>query len=529
MKNKFKETLDKFIKLLFVTFTLSFIFVSCDNYIYDNQEPDWLGASIYDYLKDNGNFENYTRLIEDLDYVEVLSRTGSKTLFVANDSAFDEFYKNNEWGVTSYEQLTLAQKKIILNFGMINNAYLIDMLANYNNSGTLQENAAFRRTTAISVLDSIPFNSPSSLPDNAHWEYYKTNGLYLLKDSSSWTTVCLTQKFMDQARITDEDFKTLTGISREQKGAYVFGNKIIKKDIACKNGYLNIMERVLIPPVNMAEYVLTNTNTTVFSSLLERFGAPYYDNAKTILARQLYPNFKDSIFVKKYFAKVGGATIYKGKPISAELLLPFDPGWNSYARTASGNSLESDMAAMFVPTDQAMENFFNSGAGAVLKDRFHYWNSVPTDILPLFIKRHMRTSLLESLPSRFSTMVDEDNSVVPVTAADIEKVYFGSNGVVFLTNKVYPPDDYGSVYGPVLLSANNASPSNKTKIWNWAINQNDFRLYLNSIVSRYSFFVPTDEYFKYYIEPVSTAKTVVGALKYWYNEKTQTVNAPVYN
>lgn len=528
MKNYFKGTFYRYAKLFIGLAVGSFFAVSCDTYQYDDKEPDWLGASIYDYLKTDGHFTNYTRLIEDLGYTEVLSKTGSKTLFVANDSAFNEFYKSNQWGVTGYDQLTLAQKKLILNFGMINNAYLVDMLSNYNNAG-LKEGAAMRRETAISVLDSLPFNSSEQLPASSYWEYYKTKGMYLLKDNTPWTLVCFTQKHMEQAQITNDDFSVITGLSRVTNDAHVFGIKIIKKDITCKNGYLNVLERVMIPPVNMAEHVSTNPDMSMFSSLLERFSAPFFDPASTLQYRQLHPEFTDSIFVKKYFARAGGMPrTPAGTAITADMLLPFDPGWNSYERTTSGYALESDMAAMFVPSNDAMNTFFNSGAGAVLKDRFGSWDDVPTDILPLFIKRHMRSSFVESVPSRFATMVDEDNSPLPVSKGDIEKVFVGSNGVVFQTNKVYPPDDYSSVYGPVLLSANDASAVNKTKIWKWAIIQNDFRLYLNSMVSRYSFFVPTDEYFKNYIDPVAIAKDVPGALKFWYNSKTSAVNATVY-
>lgn len=528
MRNYFKGTLSRFARLLPALLVVSLLLVSCDKYPYDDKEPDWLGASIYDYLKTDGHFTNYTRLIEDLGYTEVLSRTGSKTLFVANDSAFTEFYKSNQWGATSYEKLTLAQKKLILNFSMINNAYLIDMLSNYNNGG-LKEGAAFRRETAISVLDSLPFNPGSILPASASWDNYRFKGLYILQDNTPWTLVCFTQKHLEQAQITNEDFQIITGLTRVNNDAHIFGVKIIKKDITCKNGYLNVLQSVMIPPVNMAEYVVNNPEMSMFSKLLERFSAPFYDQANTILYRQLHPEFTDSIFVKKYYAKQGGRfTTPSGTAIPQDLLLPFDPGWNSYARTTSGYQLESDMAAMFVPSNAAMNAFFNSGAGAVLKDRFGSWDNVPTDILPLFIKRHMRSSFIESVPSRFPTMVDEDNSVLPVSKSDIEKVYVGSNGVVYQTSKVYPPDDYSSVYGPVLLSANDAAVSNKTKVWKWAITQNDFRLYLNSMVSKYSFFVPTDEYFKNYVDPVAISKDVPGAIKYWYNNKTSAVNATIY-
>ena len=512
---------------------ISGMFVACDDYLYDDKEPDWLGASIYDYLKADDNFSYYVKLIEELEYDTVLSKTGSKTLFVADDEAFREFFSNNEWGVSSYEQLSRAQKSLIINFGMINNAYLVEMLSNYNNNG-LKEGQAFRRQTAVSVLDSVPFEPGNVLPEGPYWDFYRDKGLYLLKDNTPLTLMYFTQKHMEQAQISDNDFSILTGRNRSENEAHVFGYKIKQKDIVCKNGYINVMEKLMIPPKNMAEYINTNPNTSLFSKVLNRFCVPRPDMASTAqyqnLMNRLYGKvITDTVFVKRYFARLGGTTVYpSGQSVTTDLLLPYDPGWNMYQRTVGGNALQSDMAAMFVPTNAAMQNYFNSPQGAVLKDRFVEWDSVPLDILPLFIKRHMRTSLIESVPSRFANMVDEDNSVLPVIASDIEKVYLGTNGAVFETNKVYPPDDYISVYGPVLLSANDVSPSNKTKVWKWAIVQNDFRLYLNSLVSRYSFFVPTDEYFSRYIDPISYGKDVTGGLKFWYNNLTKTVNATVY-
>jgi uncharacterized surface protein with fasciclin (FAS1) repeats len=208
-------------------------------------------------------------------------------------------------------------------------------------------------------------------------------------------------------------------------------------------------------------------------------------------------------------------------------LLPFNPGWNGYRSEA----LEADMAAMFVPTDEAMNNYFNSGIGAILKDRFGSWDNIPDDIILPFIKRHMRNSLRESVPSRFSKMVDSENYALPVQKGHIVSSFLASNGNVYITNEVYPPVDYISVYSPVLLSPN-------SKIMNWAINISQrsvdgtmfafYKLYLNSLVSKYSLFIPTDEYFSKYIDPIAYGQEVSGVLKYWYNEKTSTVNATVY-
>lgn len=496
---------------------------SCqEDYILDEQEPEWLGASIYDYLVDQGNYTYYVQIVEDVGVKEVLQKTGSKTVFVANDEAFERFFQDNTWGVSSYGDLSETQKRLILNFGMVNNAYLIETLSNYYD-GELSEGQSMRRETAISPLDTIFFEK-DNLPNTQHWNDYKNRGIYLLKDNTNSPLVYFLQSQLTYAAITNDDFKKITGSEREEGDAHVFDKKVIKRDIVCKNGYVNILDDVLIPPVNMADYLASETRTDSFSIILERFSAPYYDGGNTNIYKQLHPGFTDSIYVKEYFAPeiMGGRErLPNNRLINTEYLLPFNPGWNSYRDVESGIPLQADMGAVFAPTNDAMNQYFNFGAGKILKDRFGSWNSVPDDIASLFLQRHLRTSLIASTPSRFYKMTDTENSPIYVDEEDIVDSYVGVNGVVYLTNNVYPPDDYVSVYGPVLFSEH-------TRVFNWAIRQNDFRLYLNSLISRYSFFVPTDEYFKNYIEPVAYGKNIKAALKFWYNDEDRTVNATVY-
>lgn len=59
-------------------------------------QPSSLGNSIYERLQESGDYSYTIKLIDDLDQTRVLSQTGSKTLFVADDAAFEEFFKNNE-------------------------------------------------------------------------------------------------------------------------------------------------------------------------------------------------------------------------------------------------------------------------------------------------------------------------------------------------------------------------------------------------------------------------------------------------
>ena len=545
MKNYFRKTFYRLDMMLIILVTGVTLLASCtDDYYYDKKEPTWLGASIYDYLKTDGHFTNYVKLADDLGYADVLKLTGSKTLFVANDSAFVEFYKTNVWGVKSYTELSLAQKKMILNFSMINNAYLLHTLANYYSAGTFYEGMAMGRLTALSALDSIPFDYGDKVSTGKYWDNYRIKGIHVLKDNTAQPMVYFSPKFINKYGITSGDFSILLGgATRGADDFYVFNNKVIKPDITCKNGYIQVLQSVLIPPTNMAQYIQDNSNvnipsnlrTSIFSKLLDRFCAPYYDAPNNILYKQLNPLFTDSIFVKKYFSGAGTYTV-NGNLWTTSLLpsglpslnvLPFDPGINSNPTAlAFGNR-----NAMFVPSDDAMNSYLNSDIGAIIKSRFGNWENIPDEIVMPFIKRHMRASLLESLPSKFGQMVDAENYSLPVTTSQIAKTYTGVNGEVFVTNKVYPPVDYISVYSPVLLS-------NNSKIMNWAINITQtsafgsfafYRLYLNSLVSKYSLFIPTDEYFNNYIDPIAYGQDKQGVLKFRFNTKTSSVTALVYS
>ncbi|GAO30830.1 fasciclin domain-containing protein [Geofilum rubicundum] len=520
MKNEIWKHSIRHLLMVCLLLVGSFWLVSCeDDYIYDDQEPEWLGESIYDYLVEQQRFTNFVRLIDDIGYGEVLARTGSKTLFVADDAAFERFFTDNPWGVGSYQELSLAQKKLIMNFGMIDNAYLLGTLANYN-SGGLVEGAAIRRTSALSPFDSIVYESGNILPSSPYWEPYRTSGLYMLTDQTSKPIMYFLQRPLENAAISDADFKLITGVERQNGDAHLFDIKVVEADVTCKNGYVHILEEVMLPPLNMAEHIRSNERTQIFSELLERFSAPYYFSQWDQDYKLVNPDFTDTLFVKGYFSRnaANGPTTYPdGTTVPVDLRLIFNPGNNNY----SNGPLQADMATLLAPSDAAMQEYLATGSGAILSERFGSWEGIPDNIVIKFLDRHMRTSFLESVPARFDKMSDGSNNRINITSGDIQNTYLASNGLVYETNAVYPPNDYVSVYAPVLFGAN-------TKIFNWIINRLDYTFYLNSLVSRYSFFVPTDEFFENYIDPFTIGKNVPGALKFKYNESTSNVNAIIH-
>lgn len=489
--------------IVFFLFT-SFILNSCKDTRLEDVIPSWLGGSIYEqlqdgYVDDNGvthTFNTYIKLINEIGYADVLNKTGSKTVFVADDAAFERFFENNQWNVSSYEQLTIAQKRLILNSSMINNALLIENLSTIEGP---VEGQALRRTTALAVLDTIPFEPGSNLPKNAYWDRFRTTGVRLAKDATATPMLSFLETQMLAHNISNADFSILfNGKVREKDDAYIYNTKVIVRDITCQNGYIHILENVLIPPSNMADIMLNAPETKIFSSFIERYAAPYFHAGLTNQLHQA--GIDDSVFVKGYFSE-RSATV----PFSSTLkvcadpnhnyvssFLLFDPGWNQYSSSVT-SSFQTDMGAIFAPSDEALNRYFTQGSGRALIDRYGSVDNIPNNVLDKLIRNHMKSSFLASSPSQFSNIVDDAQEKMGVTASQIDKVYLASNGVVYVTNTVYPPALYSSVMFPAAINEN-------MKVFNWAIEQLEFAPYLLSMVNTYSLLIPTDNFT--YIVPI---------------------------
>ena len=159
------------------------LFQSCEDDLLTGQ-PSWLGNSIYDELDSDGNYKTVLRLIDDLGFHDKMSRTGSVTIFVADDAAFDQWFQTNKLGVRSYEQLSTAQKKQLLNKSMINNAYLIELMSNVS-ADPPEAGKAMRRPNSSSVFDSIYVMRHEDMNgDMPAWAWYKQNkkDIILFKD-----------------------------------------------------------------------------------------------------------------------------------------------------------------------------------------------------------------------------------------------------------------------------------------------------------------------------------------------------------
>lgn len=499
---------------------------SCDNEDLEGQ-PAWLGESIYEQLQQDGNYHHMLRLIDDLNYTSVLSKTGSKTLFAASDSAFNDWFKNNPWGVKNYESLSNAQKKLLLNSAMVNNAYLVELLSNVETElADPEDGKCMRRETAVSVYDSVSRILPADMPLTSYWDEHrgKQQGIILLKDDNAQPMIHFLPRFMAMNNITAEDLSILTnGQSNTTNDAWVNGKKIVERDITCKNGYIHKVDGVMLSSDNMAQIVRNHANMSQWSTLLDRFCAPYYDAEATQAYNRLYGG-NDSVFVLRYFSSQNKHELETDPHRRfVEACLSFDPGWNHYMYTnTAGKDLHYDCGALLVPTNEALDAWWN-GEGFALQNQYKEWARVPDKVLVELIKVNMVPEFVKTVPSKFLNIVNDAKVEMGVTKADIDSCFMGCNGVVYLTNKVFSPATYSSVAFPALVHTETMN------IIYWGIDKLGFKPYLNSMDSYYSFFVPTNQGMLRYVDPCSFGASNTIMYEFYWDEDRQTVSARRYN
>lgn len=590
MNYRFKELASKSLCGVCLAFVCGGFIACKDDYDLDDEGnyPSWMGGSIYQALKNpqslngsggqklTGTFKTYLRLIDDLNYAETLNKTGSKTIFPANDSAFARFFRNNQWGVGSYEELSDPQKKQLLYASMLDNAVLVEMLSNVSDNSqkpavNVIQGMALKHATGINVLDEIEhLTNKDSLPqNNSHWAPYYDKGIYFVADATNQMMVHFTQEQMTANGITTSgtdgnpsDFEVITGMpyDESERSAYIFRNKIISPDVTCQNGYIHQMQDVLLSPGNMAQVIKNNGESNYYSRMLERFSAPYFEQTVTGNYNdyaELYNLPKiDSIYEKRYFSERshGGAVALTPTGVNVPYKLPFDPGWNEY-NDGTAKSAIANIAAMFVPTDKALWEFFKpDGDGAFLINLFGDYpnteenlmanlDSIPLENVGQIIGNLMAPSFINSVPSKFGTVMDEasdpmglDYSVLNRNADNTFDVKIANNGVVYMLNKMFAPPSLLCVSAPVSLS-------NKLRVMNEAIygdklhgisglNLNlHFYAYLQAMSANYGLFIPMDEAFfnNYYIDPSSLNQQQSRVLQFSYTAKSPYIKCDAYS
>lgn len=570
MKNRYCRMGKALLAAMCLLSTCGITYSCSDDYDLPDTKPGFLGGSIYDELKTR-NFNTVVRLIDDLGYADVLSKTGSKTLFAASDSAYQQFFATTTWTdgagnpIRSYEQLSQAQKAHLLNNAMLNNPYVLEMLSNTEGGG---KDLCLRQGTQASGVDSVTCfrwdelphslaaTATSDVPQSVtiggvdFWAFYRNQArghMYVANDGTNPMLTHFLEGNMNYRNVKRSDITFILNLpvdswkdaDGENQGAgyenrsYVYDARIIQSDITCMNGYIHVLDKVLVTPPNMAEVIRQNPNMQMFSHILDRFSIPVYNPSLTKSYAALHDIGLDSVYSKHYVSErsVGATPItsYKqGASITTQSLpsnypsLPYDPAWNTYMINVNTPATQ-DMGAMFVPSDDALEDYFLRGGGRVVLENYatipfaqinrsnldEQLYQIPLNIIAALVRNLMKDSFNESVPSKYLTIMnDAQDQMFQQYSSEAEYrskfngVQLANNGVVYEMNTVVPPADYAAVLAPVLQSPD-------TKVVNAVLTADDafvqgggfasaplqryYSTYLKAMQARFSFFVPTDE------------------------------------
>lgn len=535
----------------------------------EDSKPSWLGESIYGELQNpagkgllSGTFNTYLRLVDDIGYAEVLQRTGSNTVFPANDEAFDRFFRSGTWpGVNSYEDLTMAQKKLLLNGSMLKNALLTDMLSSVMSDGKLTPGMAVKHETNINRIDSVTYyplaTAKEVYPNNPNWARFD-NGIAVVCDETNPMLVHFTEDYMLSNGITttgaNSDFSIIVGGEYKSPDTYIYRNRVTAANITCQNGYIHQVENVIVPPGNLAQVMKKADDLTIISHLFDRFAVPYY-NRQSDLTSYYNSWYKeeqdaghnmagiinpDSIFEVRYLSDISqGEEIFSGTGSgSGSERLSFDIGWNEYYMGNTGQEL-LDVGALFIPNDETIKDYFVNGSGKPIIERYCKDSEFPNtaenvikniDFIPLnvvnrLLSNMMQTSFKATVPSKFDKITDiESGDFMGITTADLAQkdgvadVRIANNGVIYVLNRVLSPNSYSAVSAPTLFNTG-------MNIIGWMIDNKsmigssnnpysidlDFYAYLLAMKANFALFLPTDDAFSlYYIDPARINRTGTG-------------------
>lgn len=525
---------------------------SCnDGYEWAQEKPAWLGQSIYDELARRGNFSIYLKMVDDLGRKDFLSKTGSVTVFVADDDTYRAYFKAH--GIDE-NHISMSMKRYLVNSTMLENAYVLDLLTNQPQDETILKGQVMRRTnTQWTVYDSIPSVMRGQLPAASvsadYWSMLREGGKSVcnLIDGGTVPMVHFIWRQMMSKGITKSDFSYLfNGTEFQEDDVYINNVKVREGNVTCQNGYIHVMDGVPEPLPNMAAYLRNNGNTKLFSKLLDRYSAPFKDVGttygyqtlqETYAGQNLYPDLAggEEVYRRRYFfssADGNSLTSYNGSEVNG--VLKFDPSQNDYAEgniySLNGgytNNVNLDMGAIFAPTDDALREYWNGESGSFLRERYpsdEPFENVPNDVLAEFLNNHMQYSFLSSLPSKFGLVLDDAKDPIGMESADIVSgnTMVCNNGAVYVMNKAYAPAAFRSVLAPTLVNTD-------MRIMNWAIGTLEFKPYLLSMVSYYDFLILTDKALSRYIDPVSYSGNDPRWLEFYYNADKNQVEARSYS
>lgn len=498
------------------------------------------GSTLYDNLQALGNYTTYLRLIDSFggikrafenkytdDERKNMGFIDTLTVFAPNDEAFARFFAHNVWTdqqgntISSYEQLSDSQKLSLIYMSYIPGFVTANNLHSNSNikanlrlySYDRQFNLVPYKHTGGTDINTFPPDSYSYIDYAKELNQHKVDGVWIgygtIGDYSGAAfayrggTMIWNDDYWQYNGLSHDDLSFIGAADTEGSEHIKIGNAhITQPNQRCKNGYLHLVDEVVVPQPNLM-YNLAQARLggkcSLASSLVQRFNYLKYD----------YLYYNDAFNVS-------------------------DSAWtvrNSLLDRVSTTTIQTP--AIILPTDEALKAFLLASDNplwqfGINKDNYYdMLMSLPREVLQPFVKEWFRTSFTDVLPSRYSNMRSAKGHqlLAGVTTPEayklaVQQVIPAVDGIIVVVDAVPNAEDLrneltfvklaGQVAGAA-LTANDRYEYNT----NAAPFSTDYQREMHN--KSFTMFVPADAGLKQYglVDPISMASNNRTSWRYW--------------
>jgi len=417
-------TMNRLLSRIFLLIALSALLAHCRKKAFDDYygRPDNLQPPIYQVLTAKGNFKSLLAVIDKSGYKDILSGAGSFTMFAPNDAAFQKYFADK--GISGVSQMDSATAKQLVTFSLVYNAFLKARLGDYQSTAGWVPNNAFRRRTTWYK----GFYNDSSYGGQKYTALASNrNNYFLFGDNNNKYTTYFVDNYFTAKGLTATDYNYFYP-NTAYKGFNVADAAVLNQDIVAENGYIDEIDKVIVPQPTIDEYLASKPEYSEFRKLFEKYMVTYLMSTDATNRYKLLTGNTSNVYIK---------TFNTG--------LSFSPNNENYLKLQD-NDGQSNGYTMFVPKNDVLLNYINS----VLLENYPSLDALPTQVIVDFLNAHMWTASV--WPSKFS-MYNNSQGETPKfnTATDILDKQVLSNGFFYGTNKVQAANVFSTVYGRAYL------------------------------------------------------------------------------
>ncbi|RZJ20598.1 MAG: hypothetical protein EON51_14560 [Acinetobacter sp.] len=320
----------------------------------------------------------------------------------------------------------------IVRYSMTYDGETVERLPDFfSNKGFIKGTAFRRRTVSYDFVYDAVDNNGNPIKAIAS----NRNGSFINTDFNNKNIPYYFTTFMTLAGVTAADYNYLYPNST-YTGKNVGPASIVdgQFNISAENGVIHVVDRVLVAPQSIDQYINAKADYSVFKGLLDKF-VTYNVNADVTHRYEVLTGKTGNVYVKNY-----------------SNLLAFSPNNENYLR-ADANDAQIGSYSIFAPTNEAVNAYAKS---TLLK----YWGKrgvktlnelyvVAPDLIRDFVNSHMYTTPLWQ--SKFSSTTSATGDLSKLTTSNVVDKQALSNGYFYGVNKAQDAGVFSTVYGNVNL------------------------------------------------------------------------------